>query len=302
MEPHTTTTTTDDNPVAIALLTKELEQLQLENDNFRLQNQNLKEQTAKLLDDANHDQKCIAGLQQSLEEAETEREHLEEQLYAHQQENDSLRQEVQVVARRQREAEKLHQKEASICERGRTALLLLLPFLLPLTNNELQVKMIEKERAVWMEKEVSYQEQLQTLQRQLHRALETQQEQQARTRQMIDDHETTSPLLDAQQRELNTARKNIREQDKLIMELREQIEQDHKSAIRLNEQYEAQAIRITILDNEIKQLKNMNQSLQEDNESYQILLQERTMNGDFMLRSISEGSQHERPTTYYYYY
>jgi hypothetical protein len=49
-------------------------------------------------------------------------------------------------------------------------------------------------------------------------------------------------------------------------------------------------MRITILETEIKQLKGMNQSLQEDNESYQMLLQERTMNGDFMLRSISEVS------------
>jgi hypothetical protein len=42
------------------------------------------------------------------------------------------------------------------------------------------MKMIEKERIAWIEKEASHQEQFQTLQRQLHRALKTQQEQQAR--------------------------------------------------------------------------------------------------------------------------
>ncbi|RKP26626.1 hypothetical protein SYNPS1DRAFT_27698 [Syncephalis pseudoplumigaleata] len=255
---------------------------------FQLQNENLREQLAKLTSDSGRDQK-------NLDEVQAERERLEAQLYACQQDNDALQQEVQAAARRQREAEKAQQKE---------------------------VKMIEKERAAWAEKEAAHQEQLQTLQRQLHRALETRQEEQARklgdqyvrahapvlmslyfrrlsrldTRQVIHEHAAASPQAHAQQRELVAARKTIRDQEKLITELRDRIEQDQGSAAELSEQYNSQAMRTAILRAENKELKELNQALQEDNESYQILLQERTMNGDFMLRSASESSQHDRPS------
>jgi hypothetical protein len=42
---------------------------------------------------------------------------------------------------------------------------------------------------------------------------------------MVGEHGSTSPQVNTQQRELITARKNIREQDKLITELRDRIEQ-----------------------------------------------------------------------------
>ncbi|KAI9598636.1 hypothetical protein BDF19DRAFT_410710 [Syncephalis fuscata] len=254
----------DDDATAITLLTNKLEQIQIDSDQFRLQAQTLKEQAAKLAKDNEHDQKYITNLHQSLQDVQAERERLEMQVYSHQQENDSLQQEVQLSLRRQREAEKLQEKEAS--------------------SNDRKGACFMGRKGVFSSGSIT------TLQRQLHRALETQQEQQAHARQVANgDHDNTEQSK-AQQRELMIARKNIREQDKLILELRDRIEQEHSNITHTTDQYNAQALRVTILETEIKQLKDLNQSLQEDNESYQILLQEKTMNGDFMLRSVSETS------------
>jgi hypothetical protein len=41
---------------------------------------------------------------------------------------------------------------------------------------------------------------------------------------------------------------------------------------------------------QIEQLKGINESLQQDNESYQILLQEKTVNGEFSLHGIIDVS------------
>ena len=46
--------------------------------------------------------------------------------------------------------------------------------------------------------------------------------------------------------------------------------------------------RIQQLENELSQVKHMHQSLMEENESYQLLLHEKTMKGEFVLNPIMQ--------------
>lgn len=50
-------------------------------------------------------------------------------------------------------------------------------------------------------------------------------------------------------------------------------------------------MKIEHLENEIANVKQVNRSLMEDNESYQILLHEKTMSGEFMLNPIMQNNR-----------
>lgn len=53
-------------------------------------------------------------------------------------------------------------------------------------------------------------------------------------------------------------------------------------------QIQQQSLRVEHLELEIANVKQVNRSLMEDNESYQILLHEKTISGEFMMNPIMQ--------------
>lgn len=89
-------------------------------------------------------------------------------------------------------------------------------------------------------------------------------------------------------REAKIAQRTIKAQDKLILDLKNELEKQ-KSIIQ-ERQSESQLISLKVvhLEHEISNVKQLNRSLMEDNESYQILLHEKTINGEFMMNPIMQ--------------
>jgi hypothetical protein len=89
-------------------------------------------------------------------------------------------------------------------------------------------------------------------------------------------------------REAKIAQRTIKAQDKLILDLKNEVEKQ-KSVLQEN-QNESQLISLKVvhLEHEINNVKQLNRSLMEDNESYQILLHEKTINGEFMMNPIMQ--------------
>ncbi|KAM3581429.1 hypothetical protein VKS41_006254 [Umbelopsis sp. WA50703] len=91
-------------------------------------------------------------------------------------------------------------------------------------------------------------------------------------------------------REAKIASRTIKAQDKLISDLKTEVEKQ-KNAVQENlSQLQKQSLKMEHLEHEISNVKQLNRSLQEDNESYQMLLHEKTMNGEIMLNSFMQTS------------
>ncbi|CAO3645399.1 unnamed protein product [Cunninghamella blakesleeana] len=94
-------------------------------------------------------------------------------------------------------------------------------------------------------------------------------------------------------RESKIAQRTIKAQDKLILDLKNELEQ-HKSIIQEKDTHQQrQSLKMHQLENEIANVKQVNQSLMEDNESYQILLHEKTISGEFMMNPIMQVENNE---------
>ncbi|SAM07278.1 hypothetical protein [Absidia glauca] len=89
-------------------------------------------------------------------------------------------------------------------------------------------------------------------------------------------------------RESKIAQRTIKAQDKLILDLKAELEQQKSMVQDRDSQAQRQSLRIQHLDHEIASVKQVNRSLMEDNESYQILLHEKTISGEFMMNPIMQ--------------
>lgn len=89
-------------------------------------------------------------------------------------------------------------------------------------------------------------------------------------------------------RESKIAQRTIKAQDKLILDLKAELEQQKSMVQDRDSQAQRQSLRIQHLDHEIANVKQVNRSLMEDNESYQILLHEKTISGEFMMNPIMQ--------------
>ncbi|KAI8139741.1 hypothetical protein BJV82DRAFT_625926 [Fennellomyces sp. T-0311] len=89
-------------------------------------------------------------------------------------------------------------------------------------------------------------------------------------------------------REAKIAQRTIKAQDKLIADLKNEIEQQKSLIQDQRSEVQQQSLRIEHLDHEIANVKQVNRSLMEDNESYQILLHEKTISGEFMMNPIMQ--------------
>ncbi|RUP06332.1 hypothetical protein BC936DRAFT_140402 [Jimgerdemannia flammicorona] len=97
-----------------------------------------------------------------------------------------------------------------------------------------------------------------------------------------------STQSDSYTREAKIASLTIKAQDKQILDLKNEVERQKSVAQENLQQVQRQAMKIEHLENEISNVKQVNRSLMEDNESYQILLHEKTMSGEFMLNPIMQ--------------
>ncbi|KAG2183218.1 hypothetical protein INT43_006222, partial [Umbelopsis isabellina] len=91
-------------------------------------------------------------------------------------------------------------------------------------------------------------------------------------------------------REAKIASRTIKAQDKLISDLKAEVEKQKNAVQEHLSQLQKQSLRTEHLEHEISNVKQLNGSLQEDNESYQMLLHEKTMNGEIMLNSFMQTS------------
>jgi predicted RNase H-like nuclease (RuvC/YqgF family) len=84
------------------------------------------------------------------------------------------------------------------------------------------------------------------------------------------------------QREIKISKRTVKAQDKLILDLKKQLEIQAKSIQDTISQSRSQSDKLEQLEFELANVKRMNQSLMEENEGYQLLLHEKTLSGEFI--------------------
>ncbi|KAI9485721.1 MAG: hypothetical protein EXX96DRAFT_546206 [Benjaminiella poitrasii] len=89
-------------------------------------------------------------------------------------------------------------------------------------------------------------------------------------------------------REAKIAQRTIKAQDKMILDLKNQLEKENAFLQEQQSQSQLQSLKVAHLEQELASMKQLNRSLMEDNESYQILLHEKTMTGEFMMNPIMQ--------------
>lgn len=89
-------------------------------------------------------------------------------------------------------------------------------------------------------------------------------------------------------REAKIAQRTIKAQDKLISDLKMDVEKQKTIVAERQSESQLVSLKVVHLEHEIANVKQLNQSLMEDNESYQILLHEKTINGEFIMNPIMQ--------------
>lgn len=94
------------------------------------------------------------------------------------------------------------------------------------------------------------------------------------------EERATTPTIDG----VSARDAKIRVQDKLIADFKAELEQQKMVLHEAMTTAEAQAQRVDGLEQELASLQQVNASLMEDNESYQMLLHEKTIAGEFPVK------------------
>ncbi|KAI8388255.1 uncharacterized protein BYT42DRAFT_559482 [Radiomyces spectabilis] len=102
-----------------------------------------------------------------------------------------------------------------------------------------------------------------------------------------------APIDSSFAKEAKIAQRTIRAQDKLILDLKNEIEKQKNAMHEHVTEAQRQSLRLEHLEMEIANVKQVNRSLMEDNESYQILLHEKTISGEFMTNPIMQVEEDE---------
>ncbi|KAJ1980897.1 hypothetical protein H4R35_000939 [Dimargaris xerosporica] len=98
------------------------------------------------------------------------------------------------------------------------------------------------------------------------------------------------------ERRLLVANRTVRAQGKMVQDLRQDIIRLKDGKAHLQETYDQQGLRVLQLEAELTEMKQVNHSLMEDNESYQMLLHEKTVDGSFNIDGFGQstrGSSHD---------
>ncbi|KAK9712962.1 hypothetical protein K7432_006761 [Basidiobolus ranarum] len=235
---------------------QELDQIQDENLKLLTKLQEAKESNATLSNENEFFKKKYTAIQQETAVTGNMYNRLESQLYQYETELGELRQESQTLNRSRRDMEK---------------------------KLELETISFEKERNSFTEKINQLSGQIKSLQKLKHTPSITR----SNTRGSIEEvNGQNSPDTAALLKENRILSKTVKSQDRLISELREEIEKGKQATQEAIARYEHQSLKMAALENEKNQLKQVNQTLMEENESYQVLLHEKTMSGSFMLNPL----------------
>lgn len=89
-------------------------------------------------------------------------------------------------------------------------------------------------------------------------------------------------------REARTAQRQLRDREKLCYELRLELEKQKNTLDEVIDQYKTQQLKLAYLENEVVNAQKTNQALSDECESYQKLLQERTVTGQFSIAKVKQ--------------
>ncbi|KAI8642643.1 hypothetical protein BD408DRAFT_451620 [Parasitella parasitica] len=179
---------------------------------------------------------------------------LETQLYAHEQDLGILRKEIQQLTKAKKDIEKK-------------------------LSFELQV--YETDKSLWQQKEADLYNQIRTLS--LSNTGEPRTPRTTRKRSV-----TTTVMDSSYARETKIAQRTIKAQDKLIFDLKNEVEKLKSVIQEQKTELQDKSLHETHLQHEIASIKKLYQGLMEENESYQILLHEKTINGEFIMNPIMQ--------------
>ncbi|CAI2192790.1 18395_t:CDS:2, partial [Funneliformis geosporum] len=143
-----------------------------------------------------------------------------------------------------------------------------------------ETQAFEKDRIVWQERESELLDQAKALQETIN-VLAHQNEQVSQKKNEDISHYTTV-------RELKSAQRTIKEIERRNNEISGELDKAKQATTESMNLSKSHVRRIQQLENELSQVKHMNQALMEENEGYQLLLHEKTMKGEFMLNPIMQ--------------
>ncbi|KAI9008781.1 hypothetical protein CLU79DRAFT_800228 [Phycomyces nitens] len=288
----------------IQVLQKEVEEAQNENLALQGQMEESKDREREMTRDNEYLRKKVAGIQHDNATYGHTQARLETQLYAQEQEMDRLKKEVQILTRSRKEADKKLTQE---------------------------LQNFESDRMRWQQREADLYNQVRSLSASNGepRTPRTPRRRSVTATTMsttmspftgytlndIGEHEQPeesmdltnlsvpklAPIDSSYGREAKIAQRTIKAQDKLILDLKNEVEKQKGLAQDQSAEAQRQSLRIEHLEHEIINVKQVNRSLMEDNESYQILLHEKTISGEFMMNPIMQVEdgleQHLKPSS-----
>ncbi|KAJ3097105.1 hypothetical protein HDU96_000503, partial [Phlyctochytrium bullatum] len=144
----------------------------------------------------------------------------------------------------------------------------------------------EKIKADWAEKEAKYKEAVKSHAK-VNKELKTETE--------LKDRQLTESLEEQQLAALESSREAIRERDAVISSLKKKLVEIETSSESASTRLGVALEEIHVVRTELEELQTQNRALMEDNELYQILLRERTLNGEFKTKSVVMGVLDDEP-------
>ncbi|KAJ3220237.1 hypothetical protein HDU67_003252 [Dinochytrium kinnereticum] len=138
----------------------------------------------------------------------------------------------------------------------------------------------EKIKADWASKETQYKEAVKS-----HAKVNKE----LKSETVLKDQYMNEALEEQQSAVLESSKAMMREKDMVIMKLQETLVKLEASSTDAKTRLTIAHDEITSLRNEIEELRVQLRSLMEDNELYQVLLRERTLNGEFKTKSVVMG-------------
>ncbi|KAF8928286.1 hypothetical protein BGZ47_001717 [Haplosporangium gracile] len=142
----------------------------------------------------------------------------------------------------------------------------------------------ERERALWAERESELVRSVKFATRPLVQAPAKEREASTSSKEVDGD----SPVVQQQIAEINAAHtRALRAQENIVTELRKQVLNMNQDLI---EHQRSFTLKENELQAQIAQAQELNRGLMEENESYQMLLHEKSMNGEFMQTSIMKNT------------
>ncbi|KAG9300525.1 hypothetical protein G9A89_002403 [Geosiphon pyriformis] len=260
-------------------LRQELENIEQVNVTLREQLECFQNDNNTLTDENSFMRKKVTSLQADIANQHNGIARLEAELYQQSQEVERLKKENSTWTKNKREAERKLKEET---------------------------RAFEKERQTWHERESELADHLKALQDTIGVLAQQNIESQKKHSHSSSNEGSTPPespttSLHNAAREIKIAQRTIKEQDRLIYQLKTEIERAKTATTDTINLNKGLSLKINLLENELEQVKRMKRSLEDVNEGLQLLLHEKTMLNPHPQDSIavpkkSPGEQKESPT------